>query len=90
MRSRNQIRIKIVNRTEEPREYAFELVDADDLKLVSAQNPLPLDPDEMNTATVFVQASPEAFSAGVREINFRISDGVEFTTEVPYRLLGPQ
>ena len=42
------------------------------------------------TATVFVIAARDAFDDGMRDIRFRISDGAGFTTEVPYRLLGPK
>ena len=86
----NQIRVKIVNRSGTDREYLIELLDADDLKLVAPQNPLPLADRGTETATVFVIGSREAFPGGVREAIFRVSDGAEFTKEIPYRLLGPQ
>jgi cytochrome c oxidase accessory protein FixG len=86
----NQIRVKVVNRSGEDRDYLIELVDAEGLNLVAPQNPLPLEDGQMQTATVFVVASHDAFDDGVREVVFRISDGGQLDKQVPYRLLGPK
>jgi len=86
----NQIRVKIVNRSGAPRDYLIELLDADDLRLVAPQNPLPLDDRATETATLFVITTRAAFQDGVREVVFRVSDGAELAKEIPYRLLGPQ
>jgi cytochrome c oxidase accessory protein FixG len=86
----NQIRVKIVNRSGSDRDYLIELVDADDLRLVAPQNPLPLGDRETETATIFVITTRQAFQDGVRAVVFRVSDGVDLNKEIPYRLLGPQ
>jgi hypothetical protein len=86
----NPLRVKIVNRSGAPRDYLIELLDADDLRLVAPQNPLPLDDRATETATLFVITTRAAFQDGVREVVFRVSDGAELAKEIPYRLLGPQ
>lgn len=86
----NQIRVKLVNRSGADHDYLIELVDADDLKLVSPQNPVPLKDSRTETATVFVIAGRDAFVDGEREVAFRVSDGEGFSKVVPYRLLGPK
>jgi cytochrome c oxidase accessory protein FixG len=86
----NQIRVKIVNRSGAPREYLIELVEPADLKLVAPQNPVPLADRGVETATVFVIAERDRFSAGEREVTFRVSDGARFAKEMPYVLLGPK
>jgi cytochrome c oxidase accessory protein FixG len=86
----NQIRVKIVNRSGAKRDYLIEVLDADDLKLVAPQNPLPLEDRETETASLFIITTRDAFQDGVREVVFRVSDGAELTKEIPYRLLGPQ
>jgi len=86
----NQLRVKIVNRSGGDRQYLIELVGADELRLIAPENPLPLADGRTGTATVFVTAPREDFDDGVRDIVLRISDGAGFSSEVPYRLLGPK
>jgi len=86
----NQIRVKIVNRSGAQRDYLIELLDANDLRLVAPQNPLPLADRETETATVFIITKRDAFQDGVREIVLRVSDGADLSKEIPYKLLGPQ
>ena len=86
----NQIRVKLVNRSGQPREYQIDLAGATGLKLVAPQNPVPLQDRATETATVFVIATPDQFSDGQRAVTFRVTDGGEFVKEVPYVLLGPK
>jgi cytochrome c oxidase accessory protein FixG len=85
----NQLRVKIVNRREEPLEYLIELADGEGLKIVSPQNPLPVAARKTETATVFVVAPRDVFDDGALEVTLRVSDGAGFSKDVPYRLLGP-
>jgi cytochrome c oxidase accessory protein FixG len=73
----NQIRIKIVNRA------------AGD-HLIAPDNPVAVSTGHAVTATVFVTAARHAFQAGAREIRFVVSDGLDFSASMPYRLLGPE
>jgi cytochrome c oxidase accessory protein FixG len=86
----NQIRIKIVNRADGDRRYLIELADGGGLHLIAPENPVPVAAGHAATATVFVTALHDGFHEGSREIRFRITDGADFATTVPYRLLGPE
>jgi polyferredoxin len=86
----NQLRIKIVNRSQEARRYTISIEDAPDLALVSPDNPLAVDPGVSATASVFVMAPPGSFPRGLREIEVEVKDGVGFEKETHYRLLGPE
>ena len=86
----NQIRVKIVNRAGGDRRYLIELANGDGLHLIAPDNPLAVGVRHAATATVFVTAPLSAFRSGAREIRFRVSDGVDFSASLPYRLLGPE
>ncbi len=85
----NQIRIKIANRSDEERSYAFSLVDGDHLTLVAPENPLVVDAGENQLTAAFITADPSAFAEGEFEITLRIADGEDFEEIRTYRLLGP-
>jgi cytochrome c oxidase accessory protein FixG len=85
----NQLRIKIVNRSDEPRDYRVEIVDDEGLELVAPENPIALDEGDSSTATVFVVAPVSEFTGGRREVRIRVSDGLSFDRTFDYRLLGP-
>jgi cytochrome c oxidase accessory protein FixG len=87
---RNQIRIKVKNRSAAPRAYRIELLGLPGAQLVAPENPLRLAQGQQQTTTVFVLAPATAFARGTREVGFRISDGEHFDELVPYKLLGPK
>ncbi len=86
---RNQIRVKIQNRGHEARRYRIELLGLSEATLIAPENPLAIDGGARRETTVFVVSPPSSFSHGVREVEFRVSDGEGFQTTVPYKLLGP-
>jgi hypothetical protein len=91
----NQIRIKIVNRDPVDRQYQVDVVEpagaaAGALGLVAPENPLPVPAGKSATAPFFVTAPRAAFDDGRREVRLRIGNGAGWSTEVPYRLLGPE
>jgi cytochrome c oxidase accessory protein FixG len=86
----NQIRIKIVNRAAGDRRYLIELAGGEGLHLIAPDNPVAVGTGHAVTATVFVTAPRSAFQAGAREIRFMVSDGLDFSASMPYRLLGPE
>jgi cytochrome c oxidase accessory protein FixG len=85
----NQIRIKIANRSDEERSYAFVLVDGDGLTLVAPENPLIVAAGDSQMTAAFITTQPSTFTAGELEISLRIFDGVDFEEIRTYRLLGP-
>jgi cytochrome c oxidase accessory protein FixG len=86
----NQLRIKIVNRSPETRRYTITLPDAPVLDLVAPDNPIEIAAGKSATASVFVTAPRDAFSAGVRDVNVGVADGMKYDARIPYRLLGPE
>ncbi len=85
----NQIRIKIANRALDERSYLIELDAAEGLTLIAPENPLTVAAGETEMTAAFITAPPSVFTAGEFAITLRIRDGVDFATEIPYRLLGP-
>jgi polyferredoxin len=85
----NQVRIKVVNRGAEERQYRFELLDLDEGSMIAPENPLTVPAGGAVTTAAFVNAPRELFTDGERQIRLRISDGVDFDRTLPYRLLGP-
>jgi polyferredoxin len=85
----NQIRVKIVNRSDETQEYLIEIQGGEDLELIAPQNPLPVAKGATEKTTIFVIGDKSVFEDGSLNINLRLSDGAEFTHDHPYRLLGP-
>jgi cytochrome c oxidase accessory protein FixG len=86
----NQIRIKVVNRGAEDRQYHFELLDLQEGSMIAPENPLTVPAGKAVTTAAFVNAPRELFASGEREVRLRISDGVDFDRTLPYRLLGPR
>jgi cytochrome c oxidase accessory protein FixG len=86
---RNQIRVKIVNRTDRSRSYLLELLDQGDLTLIAPENPLPVAAGGTASTSVFVMGNVDLV-VGEREIRFRISDGDRFEEIHTYTLVGPR
>jgi cytochrome c oxidase accessory protein FixG len=85
----NQIRLKIANRSDGVRSYTLSLIDADDLVLVAPENPLEVDAGDARMTAAFITVPAEALVDGELAVVFRVTDGVDFAREIPYRLLGP-
>jgi cytochrome c oxidase accessory protein FixG len=86
----NQLRVKIVNRSPEERRYTISIDDAEDLTLVSPDNPLTVGPGASATASVFVMARAKSIARGLREIEVEVKDDAGFEKKTHYRLLGPE
>jgi cytochrome c oxidase accessory protein FixG len=85
----NQIRIKIANRSPEERSYFMELVESEGITLVAPENPLRVAAGDSEMTGAFLTAPRESFSAGETAITLRISNGVDFSRDMKYRMLGP-
>ena len=86
---RNDVRIKIVNRTTVPRNYSIEVTGLEDARLTSPDLPLFIKPGETATAGVSVILPRGHFQNGYANINFTVSDGAGFTRTLGKRLQGP-
>ena len=85
----NQIRVKVRNRTDEPRRYRIELLDAPGARMIAPENPLDVAANDQRATSLFVMADPGSLPGGQRAVRFRVSDDDGFSELVPYRLLGP-
>lgn len=86
---RNQIRVKIENRTQSEQRYTISLARASGVGLVAPENPMTVPAGGHRTTTVFVSANSSAFQNGRLPIEFSIRDDSGFEQRVPYHLLGP-
>jgi cytochrome c oxidase accessory protein FixG len=86
----NQIRVKIANRTDADHDYRIDVGEATQGTVVAPQNPLRVNAGESAMTSVFVLLPRESFRAGEHHVTVRVSDGAGFSTDVPYRLVGPQ
>jgi len=85
----NQIRIKIANRSPDERSYTIDLVGADNLELIAPENPLTVAPGETEMTAAFITGPRSAFAGGEVAITLTLADGVDYSTERDYRILGP-
>jgi len=85
----NQIRIKIANRAAEDRTYLIELEGADNLQLIAPENPLTVAAGDTEMTAAFITAAVPAFTDGEAAVILKISDGIDFEKNLPYRILGP-
>jgi cytochrome c oxidase accessory protein FixG len=86
----NQVRVKITNRTRDPQRYAVELLGAEGARVLAPELPLAVTSGSTAATSLFVILPPRAFHDGEARVRFRISDGAGFTTEVAWRLRGPE
>jgi cytochrome c oxidase accessory protein FixG len=88
-RIRNQLRVKIENRTREPGSYRIEVVNGSKLELIAPENPLPVGPETHVTTSVFVVAEKSAFVGGRLPVHVVITDAHGTARRADYVLLGP-
>jgi cytochrome c oxidase accessory protein FixG len=86
---RNQIRVKVINRSGDDQAYRIELRDAPDLRLVAPENPLRIAAGRSAWTSVFVLGAPGAIR-GERKVSFRITDDAGRAEDVIYVLVGPR
>jgi cytochrome c oxidase accessory protein FixG len=86
----NQLRVKIANRTNDDHDYRIEVVGATDGSVVVPQNPLRVATGQSAETPLFVLLPRSAFHDGEHRVTVRVSDGAGFSTDVPYRLVGPE
>ncbi|MEQ8847738.1 cytochrome c oxidase accessory protein CcoG [Botrimarina sp.] len=89
-RIENRVRVKLVNRTDEPQTYTLGVVSPDSVEAIDPPSPR-LAPGESVTETLHLVAPPEAFyaAAGRLEVRLRIEDSQGESMERPYQLYGP-
>jgi cytochrome c oxidase accessory protein FixG len=84
----NQLRLKVRNRSEQPRRFDVRIVDLPEAQLIAPELPLQVAPSEQAAASFFVTA-PLGALHGSKRVRLRVGDEQQFET-VEYTLLGPQ
>ena len=85
----NQVRLRIANRSGADRTYRIEIEGAEAGAVIIPVNPFPVVQGKTGTTSFFIALPRDAFSSGEPVIEVHISDGVGFTGEFDWRLLGP-
>ncbi|MBL8745268.1 MAG: cytochrome c oxidase accessory protein CcoG [Phycisphaerae bacterium] len=89
----NQVRLRIVNRSEAEGRYTVSLADDSvrrGARLAFDANSVPVAPAESVSVGFVIEAPPESFSSrGALEVVLVVSDGRGFSKSLPYRMLGP-
>jgi len=84
----NQIRIKIVNRTDALADYSIS-VSEPDAKIEVEATSLRIGPGEMLTVPAMLSAPRSAFTGGTHVVPFTIDDGRGYRKFIRYNLMGP-
>ena len=88
-RVRNQLRIKIQNRSNQDATYRLGVVRSSSVELVAPENPLIVAAGEQGTTSLFVMVPLDSLQNGSRTITLEVSNGQGFDVQLPYRILGP-
>ena len=86
----NQLRVKIANRTNADRDYRLEVVGLGAEAVIIPQNPLRVAAGASAVTPIFIMLPRAEFQNGEHGVTVRVSDGAGFSTDLPYRLTGPQ
>jgi len=86
----NQVRIKIVNRTDDPETYTIAASGIEGVELVPAEDvEVSVDSGDMITRALQVVVPPAAFERGKADVDITVSAGEDFSETTQWRLLGP-
>ncbi len=87
---RNQVRVKVANRSGADRAYRLDVSGAEMGQVVIPINPYPVARGATETTSLFILLPSKAFVRGERPITVRIADAAGFSGVYRYRLLGPE
>lgn len=85
----NQLRVKIVNRSQESQQYTVQITGVDGATIIAPELPLTVTPGGQRTTSMFVVTPFSVFTGGRHKVTLRVSDGDDFTSDIPFVLLGP-
>jgi cytochrome c oxidase accessory protein FixG len=86
---RNQLRVKVRNRTDAPHSYHISLLGAGDSQLVAPENPLVVAAGDQATTSVFVVSPRDVFKGGSRPVEVVVHSEDDFERRIAHHLLGP-
>ncbi len=85
----NQLRVKIVNRSNATQRYTATVIGLDAGTVIAPELPLTIAAGAQRTTSLFLIAPFAIFREGRHGITLRVSDGDAFSTDLPFVLLGP-
>lgn len=85
----NQLRVKIVNRSNAPQQYSITVDGLQGGTVIAPELPLTVGAGAQRTTSLFLLAPFTTFTAGRRPVTVRISDAHGFARDIPFVLLGP-
>lgn len=85
----NQVRVKIANRSLRDHAYAISVLGAELAQVIAPESPLTIKAGEQRTTSVFVLLPTAAFTGGRHDVTVRVTDGDDYTADIPFNLLGP-
>ncbi len=85
----NQLRIKIVNRSNLSHDYTVQVDGMASGTVIAPELPLRIAAGAQRTTSLFLVEAATAFREGRHPITLQITDGAGFTKELPFVLLGP-
>ena len=85
----NQLRVKIVNRSNAPQQYSITVDGLQGGTVIAPELPLTVGAGAQRTTSLFLLAPFTTFTAGRRPVTVRISDAHGFARDMPFVLLGP-
>jgi cytochrome c oxidase accessory protein FixG len=85
----NQIRIKIVNRTNTIRTYNVRIDSLPSGTVIAPELPISVGGGGQRTTSIFIVVDRKEFKAGLRPITIGLQDDDGFSTSVKFTLLGP-
>jgi cytochrome c oxidase accessory protein FixG len=85
----NELRVKLVNRSQEFRSFAIGVAGIAGASVTGDNHDIALEPGATHTAVVSVHAPRTAFEFGKATIEVVVSDQLGFTMSMRYRLQGP-
>lgn len=88
-RVRNDIELRLVNRTSERRRYRFAIAGIDGAELISQDQEIELGPGGRGRAAITLFVPREAFTMGRATATITLRDDADYEREMVYRLQGP-
>jgi polyferredoxin len=88
-RVRNQVRVKILNRSSTAEAYRLEVLGVAGAELVAPENPLKVAAGEQETASVFISVPLASLDRGSCTVTLTLRDEHGFDVRLAYRILGP-
>jgi cytochrome c oxidase accessory protein FixG len=85
----NPVRLKIVNRSREPRRYTIDTLGLDGAAVNSETGTLRINPGSALTVPLFLTAPADAFKHGHADLTLRVRDDAGYERQIPWRLMGP-